>query len=211
MTAFNYLIRRGVTLVEMMAAVAVTSIILGMMGFLIFFTARNFHIIHRQSLAQTSCAVASENLVAFMRNAAYFEPYAGDMATTSALRRMKIAVPTGATTVKKAVVAYNNNLDRLEFFSDEASVSFDGDLNPVGTADRLFGNISNVTFIYETAFRVTATFKYEYTGFARILTNSGNLQYGQFITDIIAKNHFMDQGGPQSYEYDVTTSGPASL
>lgn len=211
MRPFTNIRIRGVSLVEMVVAIGVTSIILGTMAFLTFFTARNFVVINRQSVAQTSCAVASERLAAFMRSAAYFETFAGDVSSTSAVRRMKIAVPSGPTTVNKAVVAFNSDLKRLEFYFDENDVTFDAELNPVGTADRIFANIGDFRFIYETAFRVTAIFEYEYTGFAGILQNPGNPQYGQFITDIIAKNHFLDQGGPQSYEYDVTTSGPASL
>jgi|GEM_PF-2882331 prepilin-type N-terminal cleavage/methylation domain-containing protein len=202
---------RGVTLVEMMVAIGITSLILGVLAYLSFFTARNLVIINRQAISQTSCAIAAERLATFMRGAAYFEPYAGDVATTAALRRMKIAVPTGQTSVNKAVVAFNNRTKKLELYMNENSVSFDGNMDPVGTADRSFRGIERFTLIYESAFRVTAMLEYQYSGFAKMLNTGSNMQYGQFITDVIAKNHFLDQGGPQSYEYDVNTSGPASL
>ncbi len=202
--------RKGFSLVELTVATAVTALIMISLAFMTFFTARNFVVLHEQVMSQTQSAAGAERMVSIMRNAAYFEPFSEDTATTNVLHRIKVALPSGPGTVSQTLIAYNGKKRALQIFENGASVTFDSDKDPLGTPTLDFTDIEHCDFVMESQFRVSIVLAYVYTGFSRILQRPGNPQLGEFRTDVIAKNHFLDQG-VTNYALDLGTSGPATL
>jgi hypothetical protein len=144
------------------------------------------------------------------RSGIAFKHFPGDALTSTTHRRMMVAVPAGNDTVTTWCVAYHPALKQVHIYDSVQGLTFDSDDAPSGrTPYATFEHIEDMMMRYETEYRLNLDFRFTYRGFARIHDNPGNPQFGQFITDVIAKNHFMDQGA-DSYE-DPTTSGPATL
>jgi hypothetical protein len=197
-------------MVEMVVAIGVMGFIFSFLGYLSFFTARNFAGVHEQVLSQVNASNVSEQTANRMRNAAYFSRFPADPVTMGALKRVKVAMPLTGTAVTTSVLAYHTKKNEVHWYDNENAVTFDTDGNPQGTPSMKFEHIRDFRINYESMFRAKLTSGFTYRGFAKFFANPGNPQYGEFNTDVIAKNHFLDKG-ESNYAADPTTSGPATL
>lgn len=203
---------QGMSLVETVIATGAVMVMFSFLAYLTYFTGRNFATLHEQLQSQTSAAAAQERLVKLTRNAAFFEAYSGDNLTS--LTRIKFAMHNSSGGVTKWVAAYDrpragSRLGSIKIFNNENAVSFgpNGEVN--GTPAFEFPFIENMTIVFESSYRLTIETGYRYRATAYLSPNPP--QYGRFVTDVIAKNHFLDQGAGGNYALDFTTSGPATL
>ncbi len=207
--------RRGVSLVELMVSIGLLAFISAFTGFLLVMTVRSTYGIHRQVRGQLAAASAAERATTLLRSAVYFSMWPGDEAfSPPLLTRMRFAVPGAGNSVTTQVLCFNPAKGTLEFYENENQVSFsvspDGFV-PVGTPARRFAHLSEMKFHWESEYRLTLIFNYEYSGYALQGPGTGRKLYGRFITDVIARRHFMDQGVESYAEADVATSSPATL
>ncbi|AXA35586.1 MAG: prepilin-type N-terminal cleavage/methylation domain-containing protein [Candidatus Hydrogenedentota bacterium] len=202
--------KRGFSIAEMVISLSILAMVFSFLAYLTFYSGRNFAGLHEQIISQVNAANAIEVTANLLRNAAYFSRYPDDPVTLEEVKRLKVAMPLSANSVTTAVLAYHSRNKELYWFDSENQVTFDSDGNPNGTPAKSFPYMESFGIRYESMFRVTLVAGFTYRGFARVLENPGNPQYGQFITDVIAKNHFLDKG-EDNYAKDITTSGPATL
>jgi hypothetical protein len=199
------------SLVETVIATGAVMFMFAFLAYLTYFTGRNFATLHQQLESQTSAAAAQERLVKLARNAAYYEAYDGDDLTS--LTRIKVAMPNSSGGVTKWVVAFDRptagGTGSIKIFSSEGAVTFSPTGSVEGTPAFEFPHIENLSIVFESSFRLTIETGYRYRATAYLSPNPP--QYGRFVTDVIAKNHFLDQGAGGNYALDLTTSGPATL
>ena len=202
--------RRGFTMMETVVSVGIAAFILSFSAYLTFFAGRNTILIHRQIMGQTSAASAAERSVSLLRNAHHFAAAPGDTPSTS-LKRVLFVMPQGSTGATTQALAFDSVKGELQYFADAANVSFDAAKNPVGTPTKRFGNLKNFSMSWESEFRLKLTFSFQYSGFALYFANPGNPQYGQIITDVIAKNHYIDKGSENYGKADDPSVSPFML
>lgn len=194
----------------MVIAIGVLSFIFSFLAYLTYYSSRNFVGVHEQVLSQINASNATEVTANLLRRAAYFSIHPADSQEAAEYKRILVAMPVSGTQVTTGVLAYHSKKKELRWYDNINSVSWDADGDPVGNATFKFEHLENFVIQYQSMYRLTLVAGYTYRGFARILENPGNPQFGQFITDVIAKNHFPDKGD-MNYANDITTSGPATL
>ncbi len=202
--------RLGFTLAEMVIGVAIMAFIFSFLAYLTFFSGRNMVGLHQQILSQVNASNATEVAANLLRRAAYFSIHPDDPEEAAEYRRILVAVPFSGTQVTTGMLVFHTKKKELQWYDNYASVVWDADGNPIGNPSYKFEHLEEFRIQYQSMFRLTLVAGFTYRGFSRILDNPGNPQYGQFITDVIAKNHFPDKG-ETNYAKDVTTSGPATL
>lgn len=200
----------GFTLTEMMISLAVLAFIFSFLGYLTYYTSRNFVGVHEQVLSQINASNATEVAANLLRKAAYYSIHPSDPSDAGEYSRILVAIPVSGTEVTTGVLAFHRKKKELHWYADARTVTWDADGNPVGQPTFKFENLQNFAIQYQSMFRLTLVAGFTYRGFSQILENPGNPQYGQFVTDVIAKNHFPDKG-ETNYAKDITTSGPATL
>jgi len=194
----------------MVIAVGVMGFIFAFLAYLTYYSGRNFAGVHEQVLSQINASNATEIAANLLRRAAYSSIYPSDPVEAAEYHRILVAVPISSTEVRNGLLVYHTKRKALQWYEDASRVTWDGDGNPVGQPTFQFEHLEDFVVQYQSMFRLTLVASYTYRGFSRILENPGNPQYGQFITDVIAKNHFPDKG-ETNYAKDITTSGPATL
>lgn len=222
--------RRGLTLVETAVSMLVSGFIFVFAGYLIFMVTKNAYNLTEQVRSQTSASSASERVASLVRKASHFSPYSSDVnGTTATFSRIKFVVPAVDSTVTTRVVCYNPEKRRVEYYKNENDVSFNGTqkilLNgeeficpiPKGTPTLQWPGQTAFFVTWESRYRVTLQFEYQYSGFA--LGELKGRQRGRYITDVIAKNHYLDKaaqdsvlggGGEEGYAH-TDTGNPALL
>lgn len=198
------------TLAEMVIGVGIMAFIFSFLAYLTFFSGRNMVGLHEQILSQINASNATEIAANLLRRAAYFAIHPGDPEEAAEYRRILVAVPVSGTQVTTGMLVFHTKKKELHWYDNYASVMWDADGNPVGSPSYKFEHLEDFRIQYQTMFRLTLVAGFTYRGFSRILADPGNPQYGQFVTDVIAKNHFPDKG-ETNYAKDITTSGPATL
>lgn len=201
---------RGFTLAEMVIGLGVMAFIFSFLAYLTFYSSRNFVGVHEQVLSQINASNATEVTANLLRRAAYFSIYPGDPSEPPEYRRILVAMPVAGNQVTTGVLVYHTKKKELHWYDNINTVTWDSDGNPVGKPTFKFEHLESFVIQYQSMFRLTLVAGFTYRGFARIFENPGNPQYGQFLTDVIAKNHFPDKG-ETNYAKDITTSGPATL
>jgi hypothetical protein len=215
----------GHTMVEMVVALGVMSMIFSIMATLTFVTARNSSNIHQQVISQTSAASASQRVSTNIRNARAFMRYPADGNSGPYTRLLALFPHQGYNTVTTETVALWTDGTRREirYFDRELAISdyisvpsktHEGVtvniLSPTPTPTLRFRNIANFELFWQSEYRVTMQVSYRYKGFAFQFSHPEYDPEGLFVTDCIAKNHFMDQG-VDDYAAADTTSSPATL
>ena len=229
----------GFTLPEMTIAVGILSLIFSFMAFLTLITARNTYNLHQQFSSQESASKANQRLTFEMRNAFSFQKFAGDSGG-GPFSRMKVcypstpdtytthsiamriirdpADPTNNLKTRQEIRYYNRELLASEFTNETISVYEGRTLQtysvPSVTATDFtyrFPLVTNFKLFYRSEYRVTLETSYRYSGFAFRFSHPEFQPEGRFITECIAKNHFMDQGVDNYGQSDNSTSSPASL
>jgi hypothetical protein len=193
-------LRRGFTLVETIVSVGVAGFIFTFIAFLVYMTAINFVNLRDQILSQVSASAASERVVSLLRNAKYFQRFSGDTATT--ITRVQFIVPTSGGGTATHSIAYDSTHKQLKSYLNATAT---------GTPDRTYKNITDFAIVEESQFRLTLYFYFEYRAFAKRFRNPGLFNKGQFITDVIAKNHFLDEGDSSYADPNEVSVGPARL
>ena len=189
---------KAFTTVEVLVALAILGFVFGMVGFLIFVSSRNLINLRDQMVSQTSATVACERTVSLLRNATQFQMFGGD--NELQLSRIKFVEPVGNSNATRSI-EYDSQNKRLMYFENGDHVG--------GGASRSFRNVEGVNFVYLSPYRLRLEFHFQYSGFALTFARPRVVQKGQFITDVIAKNHFIAQG-QDSYD-DYFTSSPVRL
>lgn len=207
---------RGVTLVETTIAMTIMAFIMGFTGFLIFMSARNAYNVNVQIQSQTNAGNAADNATALLRDAVCFAHWPADSSgTTATLSRVRFVMPGPKDSITTQVLCFNPAKKRVEYYVSEKDVQFvgthDGLPVPHGTPTTSWPGIARALFHWENEYRLTLIFSFEYSGFALKPTGQDNLQFGQFITDVIARNHFMDEGVENYAAADNVSSSPATL
>jgi type II secretory pathway pseudopilin PulG len=200
----------GFTVVEMVTSLAIVSFIFSFLAYLTFYSSRNFVGVHEQVLSQINASNATEVTANLLRRAAYFSIHPADPEEAASYKRILVAIPVSGTAVTTGVLAFHEKKKELWWVANADSLTWDSNGDPVGTPDMKFEHLENFSILYQSMFRLTVVAGFTYRGFSQILENPGNPQYGKFITDVIAKNHFPDKG-ETNYAKDITTSGPATL
>lgn len=203
-------IQRGFTLTEMVIGIGVMAFIFSFLAYLTYYSSRNFVGVHEQVLSQINASNATEVAANLLRRAAYYSIYPGDPEEAAEYRRILVAMPVSGTQVTTGVLVFHTKKKELHWYDNVNNVTWDADGNPVGQPTFKFEHLESFVIQYQSMFRLTLVAGFTYRGFSRILENPGNPQFGQFITDVIAKNHFPDKG-ETNYAKDITTSGPATL
>lgn len=203
-------IQRGFTLTEMVIGIGVMAFIFSFLAYLTYYSSRNFVGVHEQVLSQINASNATEVTANLLRRAAYYSIYPGDPEEAAEYRRILVAMPVSGTEVTTGVLVFHTKKKELHWYDNVNNVTWDADGNPVGQPTFKFEHLESFVIQYQSMFRLTLVAGFTYRGFSRILENPGNPQFGQFITDVIAKNHFPDKG-ETNYAKDITTSGPATL
>lgn len=203
-------IQRGFTLTEMVIGIGVMAFIFSFLAYLTYYSSRNFVGVHEQVLSQINASNATEVTANLLRRAAYYSIYPGDPEEAAEYRRILVAMPVSGTEVTTGVLVFHTKKKELHWYDNVNNVTWDADGNPVGQPTFKFEHLESFVIQYQSMFRLTLVAGFTYRGFSRILENRGNPQFGQFITDVIAKNHFPDKG-ETNYAKDITTSGPATL
>ncbi|MGB9692168.1 MAG: type II secretion system protein [Candidatus Sumerlaeaceae bacterium] len=202
--------KHAFTLVEMVTAIAVLSFIFSFLAYLTYYASRNFVGVHEQVLSQINASNATEVTANLLRRAAYYSIFPTDSPETAEYKRILVAMPISGTEVTTGVLAYHSKKKELHWYDNMNAVTWDADGDPVGKPTFKFEHLENFAIQYQTMYRLTLVAGFTYRGFSRILDDPGNPQFGQFVTDVIAKNHFPDKGD-MNYANDITTSGPATL
>jgi prepilin-type N-terminal cleavage/methylation domain-containing protein len=186
--------RRGFTLSELTIAVGVFSLISGMMGYLIIMTARNTALINKQISGQNACSIASEQISQMLRDSYRFSTFPADGVTTE-YTRLQFAGPHPyeQSTTGIQAIAYDAAKKTVNYYADASKLQ---------TPTKSFKNISDFGIRYETMYHVGFRVNFEYAGFAMPFTTR-NMQHGQFWTEIIARNHMLNEG---SDDYDDNTT-----
>lgn len=196
---------RAFTLVETMISIGISGFLFIFLGFLSFFTARNTAVVHTQILSQLSAASAGERIAMELRNAVAYERFPDDAMTSGMLKKVRYIVPDGGDTYQTRALRFDTATSHVQIVElDESGVVLDPPRHS-------FRHIADLDINWESEFRLGVHLSYHYRGFALYLEGQGNPQFGHFVTDIIAKNHFMDQGIENYALSDDPTSGPASL
>lgn len=200
---------RAFTLIETTVAIGISVFVFAFCWFLLFAVSRNLLNVHEQVTSQSSAASASERIATELRKAVYFSAYAQDIVDTSTVHRVRYAIPLTRTTVTTGTIAYNKVKHEVCVYSRElGSGDFDFNGNPRPTPNYIFRGISNFEITWQNEYRLTLAYYFQYRGFALMFSNPGNPQYGQFITDIQARNHFFDQ---RESNYAAYFASPATL
>jgi hypothetical protein len=194
----------------MVIGIGVMAFIFSFLAYLTYYSSRNFVGVHEQVLSQINASNATEVAANLLRRAAYYSIYPGDPEEAAEYRRILVAMPVSGTQVTTGVLVFHTKKKELHWYDNVNNVTWDADGNPVGQPTFKFEHLESFVIQYQSMFRLTLVAGFTYRGFSRILENPGNPQFGQFITDVIAKNHFPDKG-ETNYAKDITTSGPATL
>jgi hypothetical protein len=202
--------RRGVTLTETLVSFGITAFIMSFTAYLTFLSGRNTINIHQQILGQTSASRAAERSVYLMRNAHHYAPVQGDVPAET-MKRILMISPPGSAAATTQVLAFHSERNELQYYKDASDVSFDEENNPVGEPTLRFRHLSGFNIGWESEFRLRMRFSFQYSGFAMRLHNPSNPQYGQFITDVIAKNHHIDKGSENYGKADDPSLTPFML
>jgi prepilin-type N-terminal cleavage/methylation domain-containing protein len=185
---------RGFTLSELMVAMAVFAMISGMMAYLIIMTARNAVLINKQISGQNAASVATEQVSQMLRDAYKFSTFAADPVTTEYTRiQFSGPHPYEQSTTGTQAIAYDAANRCVNYYSNASDLS---------VPTKTFKNISDFGIRYETMYHVGVRVNFEYAGFAMPFSTS-NMQHGQFWTEIIARNHSLNEN---SDDYDDTTT-----
>lgn len=229
---------RGFSLTEVVVSVAVSAFVFSFAGFLVFMASVNISNLHDQIVSQTAAAAASERVASILRSAINFSRYADDE-STAAVTRVLAAIPkvgsvssvdTTACVCIDPPSSANNYRGTVCIFRDAGvageaisfhDVTYDGRTYkaPVSpnNADYKYHGISDLEFGYENEFRLEMRMYFEYNGFAMRFNRPVVFQRGQLLTDVVAKNHFINQGTgslwlEDSYEIDdLGEPSPAHL
>jgi len=210
MTRIGFKRNSGVTLVELSVASAVSIFIMTFMAFLVFLSGRNMINVHDQVMSQTAASKASEKMVQELRNAAWFQVASGtDVTTTGGVNRVLIVTKPTPTTTQSSLLVYHPTNKEIRFYrtnGEQVAVNASGEpTTALGAQDLLFRNISNMRIHWESKYRLRLEIFYTYRGFALMLHNPGNPQFGQFITDVVAKNHYLAEGS-ENYAAETTST-----
>jgi hypothetical protein len=191
---------KAFTTVELVVSIALLAFVFGMSGSLLFFTSRNLLNLRDQISSQTSATVACERAVSLLRNATQFQVFSDDAGNVLNLTRIKFTEPNGNSLLTRSL-EYDSANKRLLYFENGDHVG--------GGASRAFRSLDGVNMVYLSPYRVRLEFLFQYQGFALTFARPRIVQKGQFITDVIAKNHFIAQG-QDAYD-DYYTSSPVRL
>lgn len=197
-------------MVETLVAVTISGLLFAWLGFLVFVAARNMHNVRDQVVGQTSAAAANEFAVSQLRNATYFARHPADSGATEDLKRILFVEPMQNGIATTRALALNAATRELRYYDSLDSLQLDSDGNAVGTPARVYRNISDFRVSWLGQYRIRMTTGFNYHGFAFAFDTSRGRQTGHLTTDVIAKNHYLDQG-VESHANDTGTSGPATL
>lgn len=173
--------QRGMTLMETMIAIGVSAFIFAMLGFLIFFSARNTLNIHEQIMSQTNAAAASERLTQELRSASHFEKFATD--NGALLLRLRYVVPQPKGNPLTRAVAYTSATKQIAIYEDADAFEANPKIKPL----HKFDHINDFTITWQSQFWIRTRTFYSYHGFALRHSNPGNQLLGQFVTDIFTQ------------------------
>lgn len=202
------------TLVETTVSVGIAAVMLVFMAYLSIFGARSTAVMADQLIAQNRTAAGMEFVANQLRNASFFSLYHGDAGPT--VTRVMMTVPDSAGNLTTQALAFDPSNQRLVWFAN-SNVTFNTgpggkplpSYTPGDGTNRAYGQFASAEIIYNSEYWVTVRGQFTYSGYATRLAG-GRPQYGQFITDIIAKNHYLGQG-VSNYAQDPGTSSPSSL
>lgn len=204
----------GLTLVEVAVSTAVMSLIFGAMTYMIFVSARSTLQVREQSLSQQQAAAAAERITNTLRNAAAFRPYDTD-SMTNTLKRVLYDIPdsTEASGYRTGIVVFATGSDDanesdgvVKIFEDESD--YDPGTVKTATASWEYEGVQDFEIVFNSPSWITISAKYNYRGFttSEIDADNDGIQdsrlAGEFITDVIAKNHHPGE----SAQYADTTS-----
>lgn len=196
---------RAFTLIETVVSIGICGFLFLFLAGLTFLAARNTAVIHAQALAQTSAASASERIATELRQAMAFERFPDDAATGNRLKKVRYLIPGEGSDFSTRALLFDEATSEVRIHD----LTVAGEL--ADPPRHVYRHLTDLSINWESEFRLTVTLTYQYRGFALYLNDPGHPQFGQFVTDIIAKNHFMDQGVENYALSDNPTSGPATL
>lgn len=201
--------KRAVTLAELMIAVGIMSLLFGALGYMVLVTGRNTLLVTEQARSQNEAAAATERIAALVRNASEIKTYGADDKSTT-LTRIIFDTPNSATgTVSSSVIAFvppsgeNESDGVIKIFMD--ATKYKPGSVATDKADYEYEGIQIFGINYRTSTWMTINTFYSYRGYINFAakTKDNNLKMaGEFVTDIIAKNHHPGKSG----HYGETTS-----
>lgn len=197
--------RKGVTLVEMAVALGVLSIMLLVLASLLILVSRNSVLVSEQGLSQNQAAAATERITNLVRNASGIRPYGSDDISTT-LTRIRFDMPVDNSTGVIAFVPPTQGRSDgvVKIFLNQAAYK-PGTVN-TDRADYEFRGIEKFGINYLTSTWMTVRTFYSYRSYmnfaARNNDNNSRL-VGEFVTDVIAKNHH--PGESANYAHTTTS------
>lgn len=190
--------RRATTLIEMSVAIGIAAFVFAALGSLTYMATRNLYNIHEQLQSQQSAASSFERMCHLFREAGEYALYSGDPESTITRVKFRIKPPYNGPT-KFGVVCWDRMTSQVLWFDDEAKVTFnapdepvydaqgDGPDNDADDPSQVYRNVSGLGILWRTKYWLTLNSKFEYRGFALMLTEEGK-QLGDFVTDVRARN-----------------------
>lgn len=184
---------RGFTVMETSVAITVAGFIFAMLGSLIFVCSRSAMNMHDQVMSQTNASTAAERVTMLLRNAVGYRLVSPDT-SGSGVTRVYAEFPASATSTTTHTVCLRRNANGTKdiCYYTEKVTSWDSQKNPtVSTAPALTFRVADFKISFQNSYRLILTHSFVYKGFALIFHNPGLPQHGDFITEAIAKNHYM--------------------
>lgn len=190
--------RRGISLVETFISIVVSGFIFAFTGFLLFMVTRNAYNLNAQIQTQTSASAASERIATLLRQSSRFDVYPGDSPVSGAFySNVMFTVPGAGQSVTTQALSFDSTARRILHYENAADLG--------GTPTRIYSGVTDFAVQFETEYRVRLRLGFQYSGFALMNSEAARTQFGQFVTDVIAKNHPISSGNTSHADSDSTS------
>jgi prepilin-type N-terminal cleavage/methylation domain-containing protein len=191
---YHFKVSRGFTLIELMTAIGISSFVFAVMGFMTFVSARSAINIHQQSITQLQASTASEGITRSLRNAKGFTPVSPDTGVDPVTRIYMDMPDTPDSNTTYTVCLYTGDDGKKEVRYYKKKVTSWVGTNPSDSDYERKYRVQDFSMLYESQYRMEITTSFTYKAFALVFENPGLPQHGDFITEAIAKNHFVGEG-----------------
>ncbi len=198
---------QGVTLVETAVSIGIMALMFVALAYLVIMTGRNSVLVSEQALSQNQAASAAERITNTVRNAALIKPIGADnKATTLSQILFETPDPTKASGFRTGAILFKEATPGKSDGVIKIFENYTAGTTKTAKGDQEFKGIQNFGINYRTSTWMTIRIFYSYRSYMNFAShdNDNNKKLaGEFITDVIAKNHHPGESGHYA---ETTTS-----